>query len=120
MQDYNIQVINFDPVPYSTLISYFNSRLNELAQNPRVTAIKSAKLLIMYRRPPINAPVEYLFSAEIPGKSAPTYHTVEIVISIFNGTNHVDCTISNYEEVYFEKAIDTVINEALSRCHRYF
>jgi hypothetical protein len=115
MQNFNIEVLYFEPAPNSSLLEYFNKRLNELNDNPKVTEIKSAKLVLTYKKPlNFNTPNEYLFSTDIPGKGV-VYHICEVIVFIDN----VECIISNYHDVYFEKAIDIVINEALSRCFRY-
>lgn len=118
MPEFNIEVINFEPAPDSTLLDYFQKRLTELYNNDKVTDITSARLILMWKKPPINTFIDYMMSADIPmpGRAYPSYHVCEVVVWI----NNVECIISYYTEVYFEGAIDYVINEALSRCYRYF
>lgn len=120
-QNYNIEVINFTPAANSTLLPYFNTKLNKLAENPKVKEIKTAKLILHYQRPP-NTSADYLYSQHInqPGSARLFYHICEVLVAIESKDNiTVDCRISYYDEVYFTEAIDDVIDEALSRCFRY-
>jgi len=116
MTNYTIETINFEPVPNSTLLDYFNKRLNELAQNPDVNDIEAAKLILMYKRPPIGS-ADFLYSNDIPMPGTPqaTYKVCQIKVIIEN----VECVISNFDESYFEEAVDKVINEGLRRCLIY-
>ena len=116
MINYNIEVINFEPVPGSSLLDYFNARLNELAANPKVNEIQKAKLILMHKRPPIGS-AEYLYSNDIPMPGTPhaSYKVSQIVVII----EDVECVISNYDESLFESAVDKVINEGLRRCAVY-
>lgn len=116
MINYDIEVINFEPVPGSTLLTYFNAELNELASNPKVNEIQKAKLILMHKRPPIGS-AEYLYSNDIPMPGTPhaSYKVCQIIVIIDN----VECVISNYDESLFESAVDKVINEGLRRCLIY-
>lgn len=113
MSTYNIELVNFTPVPDSTLLEYFSDRLDELAANPKVSEIKTAKLVSTMTKPPITTPADYLLSQQV--NTIFLYHTCQIVVVIKN----VECNIVDYDGSYFKIAIDKVINEALSRCFRY-
>lgn len=124
MQDFNIEIINFQPVPNSTLVPYFNARLNELAANPRVVEITTAKLVLMHHKPHhLHLPIDYLISTDIPmpGSIVPVYKICQIIVIIKNPDDlNVECTITYYDENSFQHAIDFVISDALNRCVIYF
>jgi len=108
-------------VPNSTLVEYFNSRLNELADNDKVVEIKTAKLVLMNTPPPVNAPIDYLYSQHILNPSSILYHVCQVIVSIQSATaGVVDCNIVYYDNFDFLKAIDDTVDEGLSRCFRYF
>lgn len=112
MTQYNIELLGFIPPPESTLVKYFNTRLNELADNPKVDEIKTAKLIASTQKL-IPSSLDYLLSQQVVNYYI--YHTCQVIVVI----SGVECNIADYSDSYFENAIDKVINEALSRSFRY-
>lgn len=107
---YNIQLINFQPSPNSTILSYFNEKLNDLASKGIV--INSAILALSSKRP--EGDIEnWLHSSNINerGKINNIFKVCNVIVII----KDVECNITTSTDNYFTSAVDECYNECLNR-----
>lgn len=107
---YNIQLINFQPSPNSTLVDYFNQKLNDLADKGIV--INSAILALSSKRP--GGDIEnWLHSANINERGK--IHNIFKVCNVVAIIKNVECNITTSTDNYFTATVDEAYNECLNR-----